>query len=227
MEVAAEKYASLWRLELEEGKENSSAALLQGLCLQRLGKLDRARATYLAHLKKHVNDPKGLFFLAHLALHLQDIELWAKCMNALKPIRNARPEVIRELIKFLSNYDNVCWRQADHKAELSHMMAAYYDSVPSEKRFYPTTFVLPEQQSTLNAYCSTQQAPTYWIVKPVAAAGGQGINLTTAPNDLSVDEPVVVQRYIHNPMLLLEHKFNVRCYLVILQQASPNSVSLA
>ncbi|MGH0158710.1 UNVERIFIED_CONTAM: hypothetical protein FKN15_077603 [Acipenser sinensis] len=68
----------------------------------------------------------------------------------------------------------------------------------------PQTFLLPvEYQEFCSAY-SKDKGP--WIIKPVASSRGRGIYLVSNPNQIPLDENILVSRYISNP-LLIDGKF--------------------
>uniref|UniRef100_A0A8C6WLU0 Tubulin--tyrosine ligase-like protein 5 n=1 Tax=Neogobius melanostomus TaxID=47308 RepID=A0A8C6WLU0_9GOBI len=72
----------------------------------------------------------------------------------------------------------------------------------------PQTFVLP---SEYQEFC--YKGP--WIIKPVASSRGRGIYLVSNPNQISMDENILVSRYIHNPLLIDEFKFDMRLYVLV------------
>ncbi|KAF7670248.1 hypothetical protein LDENG_00043360 [Lucifuga dentata] len=77
----------------------------------------------------------------------------------------------------------------------------------------PQTFVLPtEYQEFCNCFAK-DKGP--WIIKPVASSRGRGIYLVSNPNQISMDENILVSRYIHNPLLIDEFKFDVRLYVLV------------
>ncbi|XP_029982226.1 tubulin polyglutamylase TTLL5 isoform X2 [Sphaeramia orbicularis] len=77
----------------------------------------------------------------------------------------------------------------------------------------PQTFVLPsEYQEFCNCF-SKDKGP--WIIKPVASSRGRGIYLVSNPNQISMDENILVSRYINNPLLIDEFKFDVRLYVLV------------
>nr|XP_046268236.1 tubulin polyglutamylase TTLL5 isoform X3 [Scatophagus argus]XP_046268237.1 tubulin polyglutamylase TTLL5 isoform X3 [Scatophagus argus] len=77
----------------------------------------------------------------------------------------------------------------------------------------PQTFVLPsEYQEFCNCF-TKDKGP--WIIKPVASSRGRGIYLVSNPNQISMDENILVSRYISNPLLIDEFKFDVRLYVLV------------
>ncbi|XP_073494199.1 tubulin polyglutamylase TTLL5 isoform X2 [Phyllobates terribilis] len=77
----------------------------------------------------------------------------------------------------------------------------------------PQTFLLPaEYQEFCNSF-SKDRGP--WIVKPVASSRGRGVYLVNSPSQVSVEENLLVSRYISNPLLIDGFKFDVRLYVLI------------
>ncbi|KAM9354865.1 tubulin polyglutamylase TTLL5 [Pholidichthys leucotaenia] len=77
----------------------------------------------------------------------------------------------------------------------------------------PQTFVLPsEYQEFCNCFAEVKGP---WIIKPVASSRGRGIYLVTNPNQISMDENILVSRYINNPLLIDDFKFDVRLYVLV------------
>ncbi|XP_069806592.1 tubulin polyglutamylase TTLL5 isoform X2 [Dendropsophus ebraccatus] len=77
----------------------------------------------------------------------------------------------------------------------------------------PQTFLLPgEYQEFCNTF-SKDRGP--WIVKPVASSRGRGVYLVNSPSQISVEENLLVSRYISNPLLIDGFKFDIRLYVLI------------
>lgn len=77
----------------------------------------------------------------------------------------------------------------------------------------PQTFVLPsEYQEFCNCFAK-DNGP--WIIKPVASSRGRGIYLVSNPNQISMDENILVSRYVNNPLLIDDFKFDVRLYVLV------------
>lgn len=54
-----------------------------------------------------------------------------------------------------------------------------------------------------------------WIMKPVGSSRGRGISMVRDIGSVSYAEPVVIQRYVHNPLLMDGYKFDLRVYVLV------------
>ncbi|XP_022904473.2 tubulin polyglutamylase TTLL5 isoform X1 [Onthophagus taurus] len=79
--------------------------------------------------------------------------------------------------------------------------------------FIPQTFVMPSEYKDL---CSTHhRTKGPWIVKPVASSRGRGIYIVETPNQVPLEEPVVVAKYVAKPLLVEGHKCDLRLYVAV------------
>ncbi|XP_034274038.1 tubulin polyglutamylase TTLL5 isoform X3 [Pantherophis guttatus] len=77
----------------------------------------------------------------------------------------------------------------------------------------PQTFILPAEYQEFCTSYSKDRGP--WIVKPVASSRGRGVYLINNPNQISLEENILVSRYINNPLLIDDFKFDVRLYVLV------------
>lgn len=79
--------------------------------------------------------------------------------------------------------------------------------------FIPTTFLLPYEFEDFSA--AFQREKGLWIIKPVASSQGKGIFLINHPDQVPLDENLVISRYVDNPLLIDGYKFDVRIYVAV------------
>lgn len=83
----------------------------------------------------------------------------------------------------------------------------------------PDTYWLPDEFSDFYVHYNELKAETpyknVWIVKPAALSRGRGIYITDDIHDIDQDESCIVSRYIHNPLLINSHKFDLRLYVLV------------
>lgn len=80
--------------------------------------------------------------------------------------------------------------------------------------FLPETYILPDQFSEFAG--RFQETPDWlWIAKPNASSQGKGIFLVESLTDAIVTDLHVVSRYISNPFLVDNLKFDLRIYVLV------------
>ena len=83
-----------------------------------------------------------------------------------------------------------------------------------EFSFFPPTWLLPCEWNEFQSQFNEKKNKTF-IVKPEALSQGKGIFLTRNWKEINPSEHCVVQRYIHNPYLIDELKFDLRIYVLV------------
>jgi len=81
----------------------------------------------------------------------------------------------------------------------------------------PESFLLPDEAKDLEIFMRKSPNQTF-ICKPSRGRGGEGIQLARKFSDLprqAFSSEYTVQRYIDNPLLINNKKFDFRVYLVI------------
>ncbi|XP_065919431.1 tubulin polyglutamylase TTLL5-like isoform X2 [Dysidea avara] len=79
--------------------------------------------------------------------------------------------------------------------------------------FIPKTYVIPEEFHQFVVTFTKEQG--VWIVKPIASSRGRGIFLVNHPSQIPTEDPMVVSRYVDNPLCIDGFKFDVRLYVAV------------
>eukprot|EP00039_Didymoeca_costata_P001589 m.53539 g.53539 ORF g.53539 m.53539 type:complete len:1039 (-) comp10871_c0_seq3:472-3588(-) len=134
-----------------------------------------------------------------------------------------RPEDVEDCqpwqrLNHFRNTGAIC--KKDSLARLLRKMEGLYGKV---FLFMPQSFIVPMDYPKFLKYYESEksndpESQSTWIYKPAAGRQGRGIFLFQDINDLayeSIPGSAVVQRYIHNPLLINGYKFDLRLYVVV------------
>eukprot|EP00747_Dinoflagellata_sp_TGD_P186632 gnl/TRDRNA2_/TRDRNA2_43763_c0_seq1.p1 gnl/TRDRNA2_/TRDRNA2_43763_c0~~gnl/TRDRNA2_/TRDRNA2_43763_c0_seq1.p1 ORF type:complete len:709 (-),score=107.56 gnl/TRDRNA2_/TRDRNA2_43763_c0_seq1:112-2238(-) len=118
------------------------------------------------------------------------------------------------------------------KSRLAKNLARVARIFPEQYCFLPLTWVLPDDMTDLEKkFDDKGRSKVVYIVKPDNLCQGRGIFLTTELDRIrkagaSLDNAIVVQRYIGRPMLIDGMKFDLRLYLLVASVLAPDSSSV-
>eukprot|EP00804_Cyclotella_cryptica_P005935 CCRYP_000194-RA/>CCRYP_000194-RA protein AED:0.43 eAED:0.25 QI:0/0/0/0.5/1/1/2/0/947 len=85
----------------------------------------------------------------------------------------------------------------------------------------PLTYALPhEYNAFVSGFTSIQNASgskrsNVWIIKPIGLSRGRGISLVDNITDVSYSQPIVIQKYIDDPLCFMGYKFDLRVYILV------------
>ena len=79
--------------------------------------------------------------------------------------------------------------------------------------FLPQTFVMPFEIDEF--YNTFYKERGLWIVKPASLSCGRGIYLINHPDQIPLEDNLIVCKYISNPLLIEGFKFDLRIYVAV------------
>jgi tetratricopeptide (TPR) repeat protein len=199
----------------EKGKEDHALALA-GLLLHRLGRPAEAVERYQKVVDTGPpNSKDAMFALQGMMFALRDLGRWresdAAAARLLEHAQQRPDEVPGDLHAFNSSYDHFEWSRIADKGQLAALLARH--SGPNQgDRFFPESFIMPEQRVEFVGFAARQPAGTVFIIKPRNGQGGQSISLTDRIDVASNAMNAVVQRYVDQPYLVNGKKAHMRIY---------------
>ncbi|OQS02015.1 hypothetical protein THRCLA_05578 [Thraustotheca clavata] len=132
---------------------------------------------------------------------------WSDRGELLKDTRRLHP--FQKLNHFPSMED-IC-----RKDFLANHLNAMRKCLPTEYDFFPRSFLMPAERLDLQTTMDNDTRNATYIIKPRTLCQGKGIKLVQSFTRVPLTEPCVVQKYIHNPLLIDGYKFDLRIYVLV------------
>jgi tubulin polyglutamylase TTLL6/13 len=85
---------------------------------------------------------------------------------------------------------------------------------PEDYGFFPKTWLLPYQLEELKSFSSHNPGANF-IMKPEAMSQGKGIFITKKFDTIDPNEHLVVQKYVKQPLLIDDYKWDFRVYVLV------------
>jgi tubulin polyglutamylase TTLL6/13 len=105
------------------------------------------------------------------------------------------------------------------KSSLGKILKQQRKMFPNDYQFLPDTWELPQERISCEKSVRSNKSKTTYILKPTKGLQGTGIILTNRwdviRKTMQDYSGVVVQRYIHNPMLVDNTKWDMRIYVLV------------
>jgi tubulin polyglutamylase TTLL5 len=95
-----------------------------------------------------------------------------------------------------------------------HLTAMQVKFGKEEYGFFPDTYIIPDDYSEFHLRFYSDKS-SQWIVKPCNSSQGKGIFLLESMLSLQGSESFVVSKYIQNPYLIGQLKFDLRIYVLV------------
>lgn len=96
----------------------------------------------------------------------------------------------------------------------ANLMSMQRKHGPSHYSFFPETYIIPNEFNDFSLRYRNDKE-TKWIVKPANSSQGRGIFILDNLNLLRTSDNCVVSRFIHNPLLINDLKFDLRIYVLV------------
>ena len=125
-------------------------------------------------------------------------------------------EKMSNLIKSLNKYQRYnhfpCTWQLGRKDNLCKNYKIMHKHFPADYNYLPATYILPEDKDKFLKKVNNEPK-AMWIIKPVSSSRGRGIRLMT--NKESIPKKCLISRYISDPHLINNKKYDLRLYILI------------
>ncbi|ETV83870.1 hypothetical protein, variant [Aphanomyces astaci] len=125
-------------------------------------------------------------------------------------LKDARRLNAFQKVNHFPSMEDIC-----RKDFLANNLNAMRKLLPDEYDFFPRSFLVPAERVELQQCMDNDKRGATYIVKPRTLCQGKGISLIQSFQKLSTKDPCVVQKYIHNPLLIDGFKFDLRIYVLV------------
>jgi len=113
--------------------------------------------------------------------------------------------------------------QYTNKKEFSLIFQSIQQYFPEDLKFYPEVYFYPEDKKRLEEVLekNNKNKKKTFILKPSEGSEGIGIQLFQAKYELlkesfSINQEFIIQKYVKDPLLIDNKKFDIRAYVLIL-----------
>ena len=115
---------------------------------------------------------------------------------------------------YINHFNRLGVNQITNKAYLAKnykLMKLLYKNL--KYNFLPSCYILPKEY---NKFMNNKRKGL-WIIKPINGNRGDGIYLIKDKNEIDQvkDHAIIIQYYIHSPLLIANYKFDFRVYVLV------------
>lgn len=130
-----------------------------------------------------------------------------------------KPDKMYPLLRRLNHYQRfnhfpMTW-QLSRKDNLYSNYKKLRDQFPNDYHYLPESYIMPKDLELIKPKLMNYQMTidNLWLLKPVASSRGRGIRLMINPE--TIPSKVLITKYIQNPHLINNKKYDLRLYLLI------------